>query len=183
MIKFDEINKLIVFLAMVTAFSEDSQMNIMMNAPSSAGKSFIPLEIAKLFPSESVQDFHYVSPNAFFHDFAEYDEELDMKVIKLDRKILIFVDQPHPELLQRLRPLLSHDKKILTSKIVDKNQKGGNQTKTVSIQGYPTVIFCTAHTLMDAQESTRFILLSPQIHQDKLRASIELRIAREARSV
>ena len=35
---------------------------------------------------------------------------------------------------------------------------------------------------MDAQESTRFILLSPQIHQEKLRASIELRIAKDTRS-
>jgi hypothetical protein len=53
-IKRDEINKLVTFLALLSAYTEESQLNISFNAPSSTGKSFIPTEIAKLFPPEDV---------------------------------------------------------------------------------------------------------------------------------
>lgn len=83
-------------------------------------------------------------------------------------------------LLERLRPLLSHDSKIITSKITDKNQQGGNKTKTASIIGYPAVFFCTAGMKIDEQESTRFIILSPSSDPEKLTASIMLTIQKEA---
>ena len=43
-IKKDNINKLITFLCQLATYSDDSQFNISFNAPSSAGKSFIPME-------------------------------------------------------------------------------------------------------------------------------------------
>lgn len=120
-IKHDNLNKLIVFLAMLSAYTEDSQFNILLNAPSSSGKSYIPLEVIKLFPEESAMKLLYVSQNAFFHDNGEYDKEKNEKHIRLDRKIIIFIDQPRTELLSRLRPILSHDEKIMISKITDKS--------------------------------------------------------------
>lgn len=70
-IKKDEENKLITFLCMLTAYTEDAQFNISFNAPSSSGKSYIPTEIAELFPSDDVITVAYCSPTAFFHDKAE----------------------------------------------------------------------------------------------------------------
>jgi Toprim-like len=179
-IKYDDINKLIVFLGMLSAYTEDSQLNIMMNAQSSSGKSYIPLEISNLFPEDSVVKLHYVSPSAFFHEEARYDEDLWKNVVNLDRKILIFIDQQRSELLERLRPLLSHDQKLLESKIVDKSSSGGNMTKTIFIKWYPGVIFCTTLSKLDEQEATRFILLSPEIHQEKINDSITLKIRKES---
>ena len=69
-IKRDEINKLICFLAQLSTYTTDSQLNISFNAQSSTGKSFIPIEIAKLFPKEDVIEVAYVSPMAFFHDYG-----------------------------------------------------------------------------------------------------------------
>ena len=68
------------------------------------------------------------------------------------------------------------------AKITDKNQGGGNRTKTVIIRGFPSVIFCTAGLSIDEQESTRFILLSPEINQEKIREAIRERIKRSADS-
>lgn len=143
-IKHDDINKVLVFLACISAFTDDSQINILLNAPSSSGKSFIPLEIARYFPEESVMKLQYVSRTAFFHDNGEYNSETNENHIDLSRKIIIFIDQPQSDLLEKLRPLLSHDDKILVSKITDKNAKGGNKTKVVVLHGYPVVIYCTA---------------------------------------
>ncbi|PIR78184.1 MAG: hypothetical protein COU28_03035, partial [Candidatus Magasanikbacteria bacterium CG10_big_fil_rev_8_21_14_0_10_36_16] len=168
-IKKDEENKLITFLCALSAYTEQSQFNLSFNAPSSTGKSFIPMEVSTLFPNEDVMKLGDCSPKAFFHEQGDYDKETNTMLVDLSRKILIFLDQPHNSLLERLRSLLSHDQKEMISKITDKNQKGGNKTKTVILRGYPAVIFCSAGLEIDEQESTRFILLSPQTSQEKLR--------------
>lgn len=198
-VKKDNANKLITFLSMMTAYTENDQTNVLQNAPSASGKTYIPLEVSKLFPKEDVIKIGYCSPQAFFHDHAapEEDEENEKKgkkgkvkknekkqpsplLVDLSRKILIFLDMPHVTLLERLRPLLSHDEKEMQVKITDKSKKGQNRTKTIIIRGFPTVIFCTAGLAMDEQEATRFFLLSPEMDQEKLREAIEQRINKES---
>lgn len=179
-IKEDRVSKIITFLCMLSAYTEDSQFNVSFNAPASTGKSYIVEEIHKLFPTEDVIDIGYATPTSFFHDKGDFDEEKGVITIDLSRKILIFIDQPHPEVLQKLRPLLSHDQKVLLHKITDRNKKGQNRTKNVKIIGFPAVIFCTAGLKMDEQEVSRVILLSPEITQEKIRSSIELIMDRQA---
>ena len=178
-IKKDEENKLITFLCELSAYTENSQFNISFNAPSSTGKSYIPTEIARLFPEEDVIEIGYCSPTAFFHDIGEYQKEKKGYLVDLSRKILIFLDQPHTQLLERLRPLLSHDKKEIKLKITDKTQKFGLKTKNVLLRGYPSVIFCTAGLKIDEQEATRFLLLSPETNQEKIREAIHEKIKKE----
>jgi len=166
-IKKDEVNKIVTFLCEVSAYTDNSQFNISYNAPSSTGKSYIPTEIARLFPEEDVIEVGYCSPTAFFHDRGEWIEEKKGYLVDLSRKILIFLDQPHTLLLQHLRPLLSHDKKEISIKITDKSQKHGLRTKNILLRGFPSVIFCTAGLRIDEQEATRFLLLSPEVSQKK----------------
>lgn len=179
-IKKDEENKIVTFLCELSAYTENTQFNISFNAPSSTGKSYIPTEIAKLFPREDVVEIGYCSPTAFFHDVGEPDKEKRGHiVVNLSRKILIFLDQPHTQLLERLRPLLSHDKKEISIKITDKSQRQGLRTKNVTLIGYPAVIFCTAGLRIDEQEATRFLLLSPEVNQEKIRLGINETIKKE----
>ena len=178
-IKRDETNKIITFLALLSAYTEDSQINVSFNAPSSTGKSFIPTEVAALFPTEDVIEVGYCSPTAFFHDYGVFDKEKGGYTVDLSRKILIFLDQPHTLLLQHLRPMLSHDKKEIRLKITDKSQKAGLRTKNIYLIGFPTVIFCTAGLSIDEQEATRFLLLSPEINQEKIRESVHEKIRKE----
>lgn len=192
-IKHDEANKVITFLAMLLTYTEEDQINIMFNAESSTGKSYIPLELAWYFPKADVIEYSYVSPTAFYHEYGvlipdpndtredvEPEKRRKINYIDLHRKILIFIDQPHDMLLQRLRPLLSHDRKVLISKITDQHKTHGLRTKTVKIEGYPTVLFCTAKFSMEDQERTRLLLLSPEVTEDKIRDSILLKIEKES---
>jgi hypothetical protein len=183
-IKQDEENKIVTFLCQLSAYTENAQFNISYNAPSSTGKSYIPTEIARLFPEEDVIELAYCSPTAFFHEgvdeVSKWDKEQRMSIVDLSRKILIFLDQPHNDLLARLRPLFSHDKKEIKQKITDKNQKYGLKTKNVLLIGYPSVIFCTAGLKIDEQEATRFLLLSPQVNQEKIRQGILESVKKEA---
>ena len=179
-IKKDNNNKVVTFIGCLLAYTEDSQINISFNGPSSTGKSYIALEIAKLFPAIDVIKLGNCSKTAFFHEQSKYDKEKNEFVVDLSRRILIFTDMPHTGLLESLRSFLSHDEKIMYSKITDKNTKGGLSTKTVALVGYPSVIFCTAGLKMDQQEMTRFILLSPEVDQEKLRAGVSNTIIKEA---
>jgi hypothetical protein len=181
-IKKDEENKLATFLCMLSAYTENAQFNISFNAPSSTGKSYIPLEVCKLFPPEDVIKRGHCSPTAFFHDSGVYDKERQAFFIDLSRKILVFMDQPHTQLLERLRPILSHDEKEIIAMITDKTQKYGLRAKKVIIRGYPAVVFCSAGLKIDEQEATRFILLSPQSSQAKFQAGIKEKIKRESDS-
>lgn len=179
-IKHDDFNKVITFLCMLSAYTDDSQFNISFRAESSTGKSYIPLEIAQLFPRNDVIEIAYASPSSFFHEHGVRDEETGEYIIDLERKILIFVDMPHDELLVRLRPLLSHDRKELHYKITDKSSKGKLRTKRIKIIGFPAVVFCTGKLSVKDQEATRLILLSPETSQEKIREGIYLRALREA---
>ena len=179
-VKRDDTNKVVTFLVMLSAFTEDDQINVSFRAESSTGKSYIPLEVSALFPSDRVVKIAYSSPTAFFHERGTLDPDTGEIVVELEKKILIFLDQPHNQLLERLRPLLSHDQKELVYKITDKREKLGLRTKTVKIIGYPAVIFCTGRLALDEQEATRMILLSPEISQEKLREAIYLKILKEA---
>ncbi|MCC7004980.1 toprim domain-containing protein [Candidatus Nomurabacteria bacterium] len=178
-IKNDNENKVVSFLCQLSAYTEDAQFNISFNSPSSTGKSYIALEVSKLFPNEDVIKLGNCSKTAFFHEQGSYNKETNEITVDLSRKILIFTDMPHTGLLEGLRSFLSHDEKIMYSKITDKNQKGGNRTKTIALKGYPSVIFCTAGLRMDPQEQTRFILLSPEVNQEKIYAGISNTIRKE----
>src|SRR3989344_815273 len=74
-VKKDDENKLLVFLCLLLTYTEDSQINIASNGLSSSGKSYLSLQIARLFPEEDVMTTGYASPSAFFHDYATRDEE------------------------------------------------------------------------------------------------------------
>jgi hypothetical protein len=178
-IKKDRENKIVAFLCLLSAYTENAQFNLSFNSPSSTGKSYIALEIAKLFPKVDVVKLGRCSRTAFFHEQGKYDKENNQIIIDFSRKILIFTDMPHTGLLEELRSFLSHDDKITLSKITDKGSKGGNRTKTVALIGYPSVVFCSAGLRMDEQEMTRFILLSPEINQDKIKAGISNTVQRE----
>ncbi|OGY24277.1 MAG: hypothetical protein A2172_00200 [Candidatus Woykebacteria bacterium RBG_13_40_15] len=179
-IKEDKENKIATFLCLLSVYTDDSQFNLSFIAPSSTGKSYIPIEISTLFPEEDVMMIGYTSPTAFFHDVGKLDKERGGYIVDLERKILVFLDQPHTQLIQHLRPILSHDKKEIQVKITDKSQKGSLRTKNVFIIGYPSVVFCTASLKIDEQDSTRFMLLSPEISQEKIQQGIVEKIKKES---
>ncbi|HML02475.1 MAG TPA: hypothetical protein VK487_03775 [Candidatus Bathyarchaeia archaeon] len=190
-IKYDKPDKLITFLTNLLTYTAEDQLNIAFNSESSTGKSYIPLELSWYFPQEDVLELAYCSPQSFFHEQGTLlpdptddteDETRRRKIIyvNLEQKIIIFLDMPHDQLLQRLRPLLSHDRKELVSKIVDKRERSGTRTKTVHIIGFPTVVFCSSKFSLDDQERTRMLLLSPETSQEKLRNTILFRIQKES---
>lgn len=201
-IKYDKNAKLVTFYNMLLDYTDECQQNIGYASESARGKTYLGLEIAAYFPEEDVDDQGYVSPTGFFHERGmlvdETGQEIDFSQkpakdsspsekelwrkrlqnaklrVNLHQKILIFLDQPHDQLLQRLRPILSHDKKVIEYSITDKSERHGLRTKHVQLVGYPTVIYLSAKGMLDEQEKTRLFLLSPGAEQQKLYATTRL---------
>ncbi|MDT8781945.1 MAG: hypothetical protein IAX22_04785 [Candidatus Bathyarchaeota archaeon] len=189
-IKHDNTNKLITFLCMVLTYTEEDQVNIANLAESSTGKSYIPLQLIPFFPESDVIPLGYVSPTAFFHDWGipltdpkdtnpDFEKRRKIIHVDLEKKILLFLDQPHEQLLKNLRPLLSHDQKHIEVRISNQSQKSGYRTKRAILDGFPTILFCSAKTKMDEQEATRLFLLSPEINQEKIKEGIILKLQKE----
>jgi len=177
-IRHDQPTKLILFSAGILTFTDEDQVNVLMSGESAGGKSYNALEVAAYFPSEILRIIATASPTAFFHDAGTWDEEAKVLRVDLRQKMLIFLDQPHYTLMERLRPLLSHDRRELLYKITDKSKRGALRTKNVVLEGFPTVVFCAAKLSLDEQERTRVFILSPETDLEKLEESLRLAIAR-----
>jgi len=177
-VRRDKPTKLILLAGMVLTFTDEDQINILMSSESAAGKSYDAVEVAAYFPSEVMRILGSASPTAFYHEEGVFDKNRNALVVDLRGIILIFLDQPHYSLIERLRPLLSHDKRELIYKITDKTKKGALRTKNVILIGYPTVIFCSSKFTLDEQEKTRLFVLSPETSSEKLEESLRLIVAR-----
>jgi len=174
-IKNDYENKIITFLAMLSAYTDKSQLNISFNAPSSSGKTYIATEIAALFPSKDKIERSGASPKSFYHSEGVQIERdgKKYKLVDLERKILLFYEQPNPELQKNLRAVLSHDQRELIYSIAGKD-KGKNKTEDIMLRGFPATVFCSAGLKLDEQEATRAILLSPEVSEEKLKEGVHL---------
>lgn len=176
----DEENKCILFLGMLSAYTEQDQLNIFLNGPSSSGKTYLATEVAKYFPLDDIEQYASASPTAFIHRKPMIDPKTGQAYVDCERKILIFLELPHHKLQANLRPLLSHDEKEIKFLTTDKNKRGGNDTKETVLRGFSATVFCSASMHMDEQEATRAILLSPDVNQEKLNAGIRLSAMRNA---
>jgi hypothetical protein len=176
-IKHDEAVKRYVFLGMLLAFTEEDQPTIIMTGESSTGKSWVVLRIAELFPSEDVELIGYSSPTAFFYEKGTWDEKRHVNVINRERKIIVFLDMPHAKLLERLRPSLSHDRKILTYKSTKVKQAGLMKAELI---GYFTTLFLSGQLNLDQQDRTRAYLLAAGDDAEKIKETLQLKAEYDA---
>ncbi len=182
-IRHDRDNKLITYLCMLSAYTNNSQLNVSFNAPSSSGKTYMTTELAKLFPDEDKIALSGASPTSFFHGESRYDKKRKAKIVSLERKILLMYEQPNPLLQQKLRAVLSHDERELHFRITNKDKKGAHRAEHIIIRGFPATVFCSAGMQLDEQEATRAILLSPEVTEEKLKEGIHLQAQRGSNEV
>jgi len=99
--------------------------------------------------------------------------------IDLDGIIIIFLDNPHQETMNRLRPILSHDVWDILYKVTDRRSKGSRmeQMKT-KLVGWPSAIATVTKGEADKdiwnQIVSRFITVSPKQDKTKYREAVRL---------
>jgi len=108
---------------------------------------------------------------------AELLEELEKilddskTLIDLSSKILVFLEPPHHELWNLLKPILSHDTPEIEFPYVDRTDKDGFVTKKVIVRGFPACIFCSAKDESKweiwNEIQSRFLITSPNMNKEK----------------
>ena len=179
-IRRDRDNKCILFLAMLTAYTECDQLNVCLLGQSSSGKTYLAQRVADFFPKCDVKEYASISPTALKHSEPVIDPKTGKKYVNCERVVLLFSEMPDPQMLMTIRPLLSHDRKELLFSTTDRNKNGGNAVKNTIIRGFPSVVFCSANARLDEQEATRALLLSPEISSEKLEESVRMTNERTA---
>ena len=179
-IKDNFANKVIIFLAMLLAYTEDSQLNIMLNAQSSTGKTYLVNEVSRLFPPQDIHVYGKTSPTALYYNekLKKHDEKTGKDYIDLERSIIIFSEQQNMQLLENLRAFLSHDSKDTPFILTNKGKNGKNTATEAYLRGFSSTFFCSANLRIDEQEETRSFILSPESSEETVKAGVDICITK-----
>ena len=96
-------------------------------------------------------------------------------LIELHNKILVFLEAPHIETYNMLRPLLSHDKWEISYKFTDKTGKGSLRTTHVVLRGWPACFFCSTDVKYVEDLATRGFSVTPEMTTEKYKEAIKLK--------
>ncbi|MGD2251240.1 MAG: hypothetical protein PVF58_22815 [Candidatus Methanofastidiosia archaeon] len=169
-IKKDRKNRMLVFFVCLSAYGSNP-LNLFLKGESSIGKTHIAKSVAEYFPAENVWFIGDMSPKALIHEHGTFENK---KVyISLQNKILVFMETPRKETLEMLKPILSHDREEIEYKIADKKMSGQLGTKNVIIKGWPATIFCTTDHKYLEELSTRSMVATPEVSQEKIAEVLE----------
>jgi len=124
------------------------------------------------------------NPNASFEEvdrlyrqeLAAWSQKLRGSYYEVDLtgKLLVFLEPPHIETFNKLRPILSHDTWRISYRFTDKTKTGQLRTTHVVIQGWPATIFCTSEEKYLKDLSTRSLTVTPSLAEDKIKAAVTL---------
>ncbi len=194
-VREDEVTGLAVFLAGLSAYVDP--LNLALLGPKSVGKTYTAIMALSLLPEEDVWWLGGMSPTALVHERGRLEDssgqpvdpallrELRRRskeayyevvaglrtVVDLDGKVLLFLEPPHLETFNRLKPLLSHDRREIVWKFADRPRGGSLRTQTVVLRGWPVAIFCSEQPLNYLE--TRTLTLTPKMGGHKYQAAGE----------
>ena len=96
-------------------------------------------------------------------------------LIDLTGKIIVFLEPPHPELWDLIKPILSHDTPEIEFPFVNTTAVEGIITKKVVVRGWPACIFCSAKDESNwptwPEIVSRFLITSPNMIREKYEES------------
>jgi hypothetical protein len=104
-------------------------------------------------------------------------------MIDLRGKLLVFLEPPHPETWNILKPILSHDSHYIEHPYVYHVEDFGFRVKKIVTRGWPACIFCSARNESKWPQwpeiQSRFLITSPNMIQQKYREGIKLSAQRK----
>jgi hypothetical protein len=196
LVKRDKTTQNMVLLTGISAYTKNP-INLFLKGESGIGKTYNVTQTLRYFPSEDVWFLGGLSPTALRRDYGllvskegdeiDWDErpgkdasKEDKKrwreklrhsryIIDLQGKILVFLEAPHFETYNMLRPILSHDVWEISYRITDKSAKGVMRTSHVVVRGWPATIFCSTREKYVKDLATRGFTVTPETLPEKYR--------------
>ncbi len=127
-------------------------------------------------PDDKPATWQYKNENGQFDRAAfndankEWREKIKNSVylVNLEFKTILFLDAPKIETLNKLKPILSHDKYEIEYRFTDRTSKSGLRTSHVIIRGFPATIFCSSNLEFSKDFTTRGFTVTPQEQPEKI---------------
>lgn len=141
----------------------DLPLNLAILGIFSSGKTKTATTTAAYF--SDVTKLFGMTPKALIHDKGHEDKD-GRYIVDLRNQILLFLDQPHPKLMEMLKPLLSRDSFESVYKYVEK--EGGLKTREVLLRGFPVAIFCAVLSRYIKEFTSRWLTQSPGTSAEKI---------------
>lgn len=165
-------NLKLIFLIFMSAYSDDPQ-NLNEEEESRVGKTALIKPFLDLFPKENLIVAGGMSKKSVYYDYA-ISEDDGTPVVDLNNKIIILLEESGSEpFLKTIKPILSHDRKEMEYKFVEKLGHGQNITKTVKIVGWPVYIGLSAYSGKESEHLGRVITINPTNKSDKFHKVIK----------
>ena len=155
--------------------SKSTPLNLLVLGDSSTGKSYNATSVSSLFPERDVIKIAGASKKSWFYNF-DYHEN-GTPVTDFTRKIVILLEHDK-EILETIKPLLSHDDKEMVYQTVTKSGKG-NRGLRVLLRGWPAFVFCTANGRYGEEIVNRCLTVSPESDPEKIGAVLDWDTKRE----
>jgi len=159
--------------------SRTTPLNLLVLGDSSTGKSYNATSVSSLFPKEDVIKIAGASKKSWFYNFDYYEDETP--VIDFTHKVVILLEHDE-EILEAIKPLLSHDDKEMVYQTVTKSGKG-NRGLRVLLRGWPAFAFCTASGKYSEEIINRCLTVSPESDPKKIRTVLDWETRRERERV
>jgi hypothetical protein len=148
-------------------------LNLNLSQVWSSGRSTITSEMVELMPEGSAWFLAGLSPTGLVHERGEWDEAKKAFIVDLDKKLLAFLENPDQKTVEKLRPLLSHDRYEIMYRFTDRTSKGKLKTLVSILRGWPAVIFCGRGMPATEEYSSRWITASPSVSVTKIGSVID----------
>jgi hypothetical protein len=148
-------------------------LNLNLSQVWSSGRSTITSEMAELMPDGDVWFLGGLSPTGLVHERGEWDDDRKAFIVDLDKRLLVFLENPDQKTVEKLRPLLSHDRFEIMYRFTDRTSKGKLKTLVSILRGWPAVIFCGRGMPATEEYSSRWITASPDVSTDKIGSVID----------
>jgi len=119
---------------------------------------------------------NYKTENEYDNTLKEYEQKNknwnkrireSYHYINIENKIFVFLETPDPETMRMLFPILSHDKRRIEYRFVNKTP-AGLITEKVVIEGFPCAIFLTTDRKYVEELATRAFTVSPEESPEKI---------------
>jgi hypothetical protein len=167
-VSHDERTRRNIWRTYISAQTSDAMTHSLLGRDS-IGKTWNSVNIARLVPDEYVWYLAGLSPTSLAHDFGQWDSNRKGFVITLDRKILLFLEPPSEVTLQKLKPILSHDRREVEYKFTDKSKGGGLRTVKTIVRGQPAFLMLGVKQHKGGEQTSRWFTETPEISRLKTR--------------
>lgn len=163
-------NVLRIFLNSISAFTTEEPINTFIKGRTSEGKSTMAKAVHSLIPEDKKKVLAGASGTAWRRMNTEEKEDEDGNIQRIvdwsDKSIFLLEGDEARDMLEAMKPILSHDKKELSYPVTEEID-GEMEVVDYVIKGFPSVTILATEDFLSSASATRYDNIEPEVGEWK----------------